>query len=286
MWGKLSQSTAQPTVQPGREGPTARPARSTLAILWLSFALALATPFGLGCDYAVPDDWLPGGASTGPMSPSESRKAQAAAFAWPDGPEHPVIGIEIEAPGLAGELEIELMPELAPQTVAQVLQWVDDGFYDGTTFHRVIEGFMIQGGDPNSRDRDPRNDGQGGTGFNLEDEFSRAPFTRGVVGMGNTGRQNSAGSQFFIMHSDEPSLDGHYTAIGRVRSGMEIVDAIVRVETDQFGRWGPKNRPIENVVMARIARVEASRQAGPVATRPEVLIPNRNASTLPVASAP
>jgi peptidyl-prolyl cis-trans isomerase B (cyclophilin B) len=286
MRGKLSQSTARPIVQPNRGGPPARQARNALTTLWLSFSLALATPFGLGCDDAGPGDRLSGGASTGPMSPSENGKAQTASFSWPEGPKHPVIGIEIEAPGLTGSLEIELMPELAPKTVAQVLEWVDDGFYDGTTFHRVIDGFMIQGGDPNSRDRDPRNDGQGGIGFNLEDEFSRAPFTRGVVGMGNTGHQNSAGSQFFIMQSDEPSLDGHYTAIGRVRSGMEIVDAIVRVETDKYGRWGPKNRPIENVVMARIARVEAGGQAGPVATRSEVLIPARNAPGLPVVSAP
>ncbi len=254
---------------------------------WLMiFALTLATPFGVGCDPAIPDDTLRSGESSGPTSRRENGKPEQAAFDWPEGPNHPVIEIEIEAAGLSGSLEIELMPELAPKTVAQVLEWVDDGFYDGTTFHRVIEGFMIQGGDRNTRDRDPRNDGHGGSGFNLEDEFSRAPFTRGVVGMGNTGRQNSSGSQFFIMHADTPSLDGHYTAIGRVRSGMQIVDAIVRVETDEFGRWGPKNRPLENVVMARIARVEASDKADRVATHPEILMPNRNASASPAAPAP
>ncbi len=286
MRGKLSQSTAQPIVQPSRGGQPEKGARNALAMAWLSFALTLATPFGLGCDPTITDNSLPGSDSTSPMSASENGKADETVFAWPEGPNHPVIRIEIEAPGLSGNLEIELMPELAPKTVAQVLEWVDDGFYDGMTFHRVIEGFMIQGGDPYSRDRDPRNDGHGGSGFNLEDEFSRAPFTRGVVGMGNTGRQNSSGSQFFIMHADKPSLDGHYTAIGRVRSGMQIVDAIVRVETDEFGRWGPKNRPLENVVMARIARVAASSEAEQVATHPEAPIPNRTASALPAAPVP
>ena len=180
-----------------------------------------------------------------------------APFAWPDDPDPPVVRIEVEGPEIEGAIEIELMAALAPKTVAQVLEWADAGFYDGTTFHRVIEGFMVQGGDPKSRDRIPGNDGQGGPGFTLPDEFSDAPYLRGVVGMGNQGRKDSSGSQFFIMHADHRDLDGRYTAIGRVRSGMEIVDAMVRVEIDKVGRWGPKDRPIENVVMRRVRRVEA-----------------------------
>jgi peptidyl-prolyl cis-trans isomerase B (cyclophilin B) len=117
----------------------------------------------------------------------------------------------------------------------------------------VIPGFMIQGGDPNTRDRDPTNDGQGGPGYLMDDEFNAAPHGRGVVSMANVGRPNSAGSQFFIVHAENaPHLDAHYTAFGRVVSGMHIVDEIVEVERDEHGRWGPPNRPIENVVMQRV----------------------------------
>lgn len=180
------------------------------------------------------------------------------AYAWPEDPNHPVLRIEVDGAAGPGTIEIELMPELAPTTVAQIVEWADEGFFDGLTFHRVIKDFMIQGGDPNTRDKIPTNDGQGGPGFKLDDEFSDAPFVRGVVGMGNTGRKNSAGSQFFIMHADVPSLDGQYTVIGRVRSGIEMVDAIVDVEIDVVGRWGPRARPIENVVMTRVSRVDSN----------------------------
>ncbi len=173
-------------------------------------------------------------------------------FSWPEDPSHPVLEIAIEGPNAEGRLLVELMPELAPATVNHVLELATEGFYDGTTFHRVIPGFMIQGGDPNSRDRDPTNDGRGASGHKLNDEFSDAPFVRGVVGMGNKGRPNSTSSQFFIMQQDNRNLDGRYTAIGRVIDGMALVDRISEVKIDKSGRWGPKDRPIENVVMTRI----------------------------------
>ena len=173
-------------------------------------------------------------------------------FEWPDDPSHPILTLSIESDRETGTIAIELMPELAPATVAHVIALAKEGFYDGTTFHRVIPGFMIQGGDPNSRDRDPNNDGMGISDTRLNDEFGPAPFVRGVVGMGNTGRPNSSGSQFFIMHADNRSLDGRYTVIGRVVSGMDVVDAITRVPIDRIGRWGPKDRPMENVVMKRV----------------------------------
>ncbi len=180
-----------------------------------------------------------------------------AAFVWPDDPTHPVIRLDIDGAAGWGSIDIELMPELAPSTVAQILKWTKEGYYDGTTFHRVIKGFMIQGGDPNSRDKNPSNDGKGGPGFTLNDEFSDAPFLRGVVAMGNTGYENSTGSQFFIMQADDPSLAGRYTVIGRVQAGMEVVDAIVEVEVDQSGRWGPRDRPIESVVMKRVRTIRS-----------------------------
>ena len=177
------------------------------------------------------------------------------AFGWPEDPGHPVLGIDITLPNSTGRILIELVPELAPASVAAIIELANDGFYDGTTFHRVIPGFMIQGGDPNSRDRDPTNDGRGASGRSLHDEFGPAPFVRGVVGLGNKGRENSSSTQLFIMHADNENLDGRYTVVGRVLHGMELVDAITRVPIDRSGRWGAKDRPIENVVMTRVRTV-------------------------------
>ena len=111
---------------------------------------------------------------------------------------------------------------------------------------------MIQGGDPNTRDKDPNDDGRGGPGYQVEDEFNPAPHARGTLSMANTGRPRTAGSQFFIVVQDARHLDFKHTAFGRVTSGMEVVDAITEVETDVHGRWGPKNRPIANVVVERV----------------------------------
>jgi peptidyl-prolyl cis-trans isomerase B (cyclophilin B) len=230
--------------------------RSAHRMILGSLALLVVVLLGAGCE-----DSKSGGESSAAASNSSEdggHAVEGAAYAWPEDPNHPVVRIEVDGAAGPGAIEIELMPELAPVTVAQIIEWADEGFFDGTTFHRVIEDFMIQGGDPNTRDKTPTNDGQGGPGFRLDDEFSAAPFVRGVVGMGNTGQKNSAGSQFFIMHADAPSLDDNYTVIGRVRSGIEVVDAIVDVEIDKVGRWGPRARPIEDVVMTRVRRVEAN----------------------------
>jgi cyclophilin family peptidyl-prolyl cis-trans isomerase len=175
-----------------------------------------------------------------------------APFEWPHAEPHPRLRIAIEDGPVRGTIEIELMPELAPWSVLRISDLARNGYYDGTTFHRVIPGFMIQGGDPNSRDRDPTNDGYGDSDVRLDDEFGDAPFVRGVVGLGNTGRPDSTGAQLFIMLADQRNLDGRYTAIGRVVSGMDVVDAIAGVEIDAAGRWGPKNRPIENVVLSEV----------------------------------
>ena len=178
-------------------------------------------------------------------------------FRWPSDPGHPVMRLEVYTKDSEGTIEIELMPEIAPASVEQLIELAHDGHYDGTTFHRVIRGFMIQGGDPNSRDQDPRNDGHGGTTNALPDEFSAAPFVRGVVALANRGRTGSNSSQFFIVQSDHRELDGKYTAIGRVVSGIDFVDSISNTPTDKVGRWGPQNRPIENVVI-RSASISGS----------------------------
>ena len=160
----------------------------------------------------------------------------------------PHLGLDIE--GL-GRIRIELFPDKAPKSVQSLLDLAAKGFYDGTTFHRVIKDFVIQGGDPNSKNRDPRDDGQGGPGYTLPDEFSDVKHVRGIVSMANTGDPHSAGSQFFIVLADQPDLDGRYTVVGRVVDGMDVVDRIAAVETDPYGRWGAPDRPRTNVVVKR-----------------------------------
>jgi cyclophilin family peptidyl-prolyl cis-trans isomerase len=120
-----------------------------------------------------------------------------------------------------GRVVIELRPDLAPGTVARVKELARRGFYDGLAFHRVIEGFMAQTGDP-------RGDGTGGSGKHLKAEFSQAHFERGTVGMARAQDPDSADSQFFICFEPAPFLDGKYTIFGEVTAGMEFVDAIKR----------------------------------------------------------
>jgi len=160
--------------------------------------------------------------------------------------------------GELGEITIELLPELAPGTVDNFVKLANEGFYAGTNFHRVIPDFMIQGGDPNSRDNDPRDDGQGGPGYGIDDEFNALPHARGVVSMANKGSRGSAGSQFFIVHADSPFLDGKYTAFGHVVAGMEVVDAVTALEIDKYGRYGPRDRPYPVSAVIESIRIESA----------------------------
>jgi peptidyl-prolyl cis-trans isomerase B (cyclophilin B) len=155
-----------------------------------------------------------------------------------------------------GSIRIELLPEVAPQTVENFIKLAEEGFYEGILFHRVIPEFMIQAGDPASRDPDPRLVGSGGPGYEIQDEFSGFPHTRGVVSMANRGSRNSGGSQFFIVHQDSTGLDGQYSAFGRVVEGIEVVDAITEVEIDTYGRYGPIDRPHPAPVVIDAVRIE------------------------------
>ena len=133
------------------------------------------------------------------------------------------------------EIEIELMPEVAPKTCENFEKLVKEGFYDGLIFHRVIPGFMIQGGDP-------QGNGMGGAKENIVGEFRANGYnntlkhTRGVISMARAFNPNSASSQFFIMHADAPHLDGQYAAFGKVISGMDAVDEIASIPTDYNDR--------------------------------------------------
>jgi len=172
-----------------------------------------------------------------------------------------------------GEIRVELLPDVAPKTVANFIELAEQKFYDGTTFHRVIPEFMIQGGDPNTKNRDPRDDGRGGPGYTIEDEFSEITHLRGMVSMANRGAPKSAGSQFFILVKDKPRLDGRYSLFGRVLEGIEVADRITQVELDLYGRYGPKDRPIENVVVASI-RIERTSPGEEPAPQPAAEAPS------------
>jgi peptidyl-prolyl cis-trans isomerase B (cyclophilin B) len=133
-----------------------------------------------------------------------------------------------------GEIEIEFLPDKAPGHVENFLKLAREGFYDGTTFHRVIPGFMIQGGCPNTKDPGAAKGahGTGGPGYNIDAEFNDTTHARGVVSMARAQDPNSAGSQFFVCVKDSAFLDGQYTAFGRVVRGMEVADAIVGAPRD------------------------------------------------------
>jgi len=155
---------------------------------------------------------------------------------------NPMVTIEMED---GSKIKVELYPEIAPNTVRNFVSLIQKGYYNGLIFHRVIPGFMIQGGDPEGT-------GMGGPGYGIKGEFSSNGFEnplkheRGVISMARSNDPNSAGSQFFIMVKEYPSLDGQYAAFGKVTEGMETADKIVSVET------GAGDRPIKEQKMKKV----------------------------------
>jgi len=131
-----------------------------------------------------------------------------------------------------GNIKFNLMSDIAPETVRNFVKLAKDGFYDGTLFHRVIPGFMIQGGDPNTKNPNKSTWGQGGPGYNLKAEFNTRSHLRGIVSMARATDPDSAGSQFFIVTSDSTFLDRQYTVFGEVVEGMEVADKIVNLPRD------------------------------------------------------
>jgi cyclophilin family peptidyl-prolyl cis-trans isomerase len=142
-----------------------------------------------------------------------------------------------------GNIELKFFPDVAPNHVNSFIGLAKKGFYDGTTFHRVIPGFMIQGGDPNSKNADKATHGTGGPGYTVKAEFSDKPHKRGTLSMARAADPNSAGSQFFICVADAPFLNKQYTVFGEVVSGMDVVDKIVSQPRD------PRDNPTERVEM-------------------------------------
>ena len=155
---------------------------------------------------------------------------------------NPIVTIEMENGGI---IKAELYPEVAPNTVNNFISLVKSKFYDGIIFHRVIRGFMIQGGDPQGI-------GIGGPGYSIKGEFAMngvkndLKHTRGVLSMARSMAPNSAGSQFFIMHEDAPHLDGQYAAFGKVIEGMDVVDKIASCMT------GRNDKPIQRQTMKKV----------------------------------
>lgn len=141
---------------------------------------------------------------------------------------------------LLGEIVLRFFQEVAPGHVNNFVKLSRDGFYNGTTFHRVIPGFMIQGGDPNSKNSDRSSHGMGGPGYKVKAEFNSRPHKRGIVSMARANDPDSAGSQFFICVADANFLDWQYTVFGEVVSGMEVADKIVSMKRD--GRDNPLER--------------------------------------------
>ena len=131
-----------------------------------------------------------------------------------------------------GNIKFNLMSDIAPETVRNFSQLAKSGFYNGTLFHRIIPGFMIQGGDPNTKNSDKSTWGQGGPGYNLKAEFNTRSHLRGIVSMARATDPDSAGSQFFIVTSDSTFLDRQYTVFGEVVEGMEVADKIVNLPRD------------------------------------------------------
>ena len=155
---------------------------------------------------------------------------------------NPIVTIQMESNDV---IKVELYPEIAPNTVNNFISLVNKGYYDGLIFHRVIEGFMIQGGCPDGN-------GTGGPGYSIPGEFTfngvknTLKHTKGVISMARAQHPDSAGSQFFIMHETSPHLDGQYAAFGKVTEGIDVVDKIATVPTD----WN--DRPMETQRMAKV----------------------------------
>ena len=146
-----------------------------------------------------------------------------------------------------GTIKIKFLPKAAPGHVKNFKKLAKSGFYDNTTFHRVIPGFMIQGGDPNTKDGIRSNDGMGDPGYTIKAEFNKISHKRGIVSMARSRNPDSAGSQFFICVADSTFLDGQYTVFGKVIEGMDVADKIVSVKRDR------NNNPLKKVTMLKVS---------------------------------
>jgi peptidyl-prolyl cis-trans isomerase B (cyclophilin B) len=195
-------------------------------------------------DSSTPSQPTPAATPAAPATPAASAAAPATADSVTD-----VAVIKTTE----GDIVIQFWPDAAPKTVENFKKLAKQGFYDGTCFHRVIPNFMIQGGDPQTKDPSAEeNWGKGGPGYTIPDEFNDHSHTRGVISMANTGAPNSAGSQFFICHGNPTQLDHHYTAFGKLIKGDDVLEKIATTPTH------PPDRPDKRMGIISITIVPAS----------------------------
>jgi peptidyl-prolyl cis-trans isomerase B (cyclophilin B) len=150
-----------------------------------------------------------------------------------------------------GEMTIAFWPDVAPKTVENFKKLARAGFYDGTAFHRIIKGFMIQGGCPNTKEGESGMPGTGGPGWKIKAEFNKKPHVRGVISMARSQHPDSAGSQFFLCHGEAKFLDNQYTAFGELTAGDDVLERIANVPT-KSGGGGEKSTPIERVALESV----------------------------------
>jgi peptidyl-prolyl cis-trans isomerase B (cyclophilin B) len=156
-----------------------------------------------------------------------------------------------------GDMVIEFWPDVAPNTVENFKKLARSGFYDGTAFHRIIKGFMIQGGDPNTKDKTKEDlYGTGGPGYQIKAEFNNRKHERGVISMARAAHPDSAGSQFFICHGDATFLDGKYTAFGKLIKGYDVLDKIANTPVGP-SRTGEISKPLERIEVISVKIVPA-----------------------------
>jgi peptidyl-prolyl cis-trans isomerase B (cyclophilin B) len=153
-----------------------------------------------------------------------------------------------------GDMTVAFWPDVAPKTVENFKKLARKGFYDGTAFHRIIKGFMVQGGCPNTKEGEKGMPGTGGPGYMIKAEFNGKPHVRGVLSMARSASPDSAGSQFFICHGDARFLDRQYTAFGELVSGEEVLEKIANVPTS----GSEKSSPVERVALESVTIVPAA----------------------------
>lgn len=210
-----------------------------MKILRLASLLGMLIGLSVGCGQkAVVDD------------PPAGKKEETRKETTPVNPNTPEVAVISTS---AGDMVIEFWPEVAPNTVSNFIKLAKSGFYDGTCFHRVIKGFMIQGGDPLTKDEARKADwGTGDPGYKIKAEFNKNSHVRGVISMARSQSPDSAGSQFFICHGDPKSLDGQYTAFGKLTKGDDVLEKIGTTPT------GPRDVPATRQNVTSIKIVPAS----------------------------
>ena len=153
-----------------------------------------------------------------------------------------------------GDMTIAFWPDVAPKTVENFKKLTREGFYDGTAFHRILKGFMVQGGCPNTKEGETGQPGTGGPGYKIKAEFNAKSHVKGVISMARSASPDSAGSQFFICHGDAKFLDKQYTAFGQLTAGEDVLEQLANVPT-KSGGGGEKSTPIDRVALESVTIV-------------------------------